>query len=253
MVALGLEVGGIVGVVLSAGFVYFEVGRFATPQVPKSRFDEGKAIAAYVVGLFVGVPLALVWIFFMVAVGSGGWISAIVDVVLLVAGADIAQTALLRTHFFGFTPADPFYALAARAGIGGLLTVGTLAVYSWSSVNPLGLGLALVQSVALVSIQVAAGLRGLLPAPTAYSVLRQRLASFVLLIVLYVLTSSGGFYGTTYGLVGAAIAIGGAVFLYWDARPTVLAPYRSRTATTARPEASPFNRRAPGDGKRKLP
>ncbi|MGA7860871.1 MAG: hypothetical protein WCB19_03330, partial [Thermoplasmata archaeon] len=221
---LGLEVGGFLGVLLSAGYVYLEIGKFATPQVPTSRFNESKALAAYVVGLFVGVPLALVWIFFEVSVAGGNAISAIIDVVLLAVGGQLAQTVLLRTHFFGFTPADPFYALAMRAGIGGLLTLGTVAEYLGGTVTPLGIALAATQSVALVLIQVTGGLRDLLPVPTASSVPRQRLASLFLVVVLYLLTALGEYYGTLYGLVGAALAIAGAAFLYWDARPTVLAP-----------------------------
>ena len=255
MFAFGLEVGGFLGVLLSAGFVYVEVGRFATPQVPKSRFDEGKAIMAYIVGLFVGIPLVVVWIFFEVSVAGGAWISAIVDVLLLVIGGELAQTALLRTHYFGFTSADPFYALATRAGIGGLLTVGTVAEYLGGSVNALGLVLVVAQSVALVLIQVTGGLRGLLPTPTAYSVVRQRLASLLLLVVLYGLTASGGVYGTEYGLAGTAIAIAGAAYLYWDARPTVLAPPRTRAAAETTPGTGPgrFDRRPTGVGKQKRP
>jgi len=249
---LGLEIGGFLGVLLSAGYVYFEIGKFATPQVPTSRFNESKALAAYVVGLFVGIPLALVWIFFEVSVAGGNAISAIIDVVLLAVGGQLAQTVLLRTHFFGFTPADPFYALAMRAGIGGLLTVGTVAEYLAGTVTPLGIALAATQSAALVLIQVTGGLRDLLPVPTASSVLRQRLTSLFLVVVLYLLTALGEYYGTFYGLVGAALAIAGAAFLYWDARPTVLAPARPRAAAAGTPAtASRFDRLPSGDGKRK--
>jgi len=253
--AFGLEVGGFLGVLLSAGFVYVELGRFATPQVPKTRFDEGKAIVAYIVGLFVGIPLTLVWVFFEVAVAGGAWVSAIIDVLLLVVGGELAQTALLRTHYFGFTSADPFYALATRAGIGGLLTVGTVAEYLGGPVTVLGVALVVLQSIALVLIQVTGGLRGQLPTPTASSVLWQRLASLFLLMVLFGLTASNGVYGTSYGLAGVAIAIGGASFLYWDARPTVLTPSRARTSTPGVPVAGAtrFDRRPAGQGKGKRP
>lgn len=252
MFTFGLEVGGFLGIILSAGFVYFEVGKFAAPQVPKSLFDESKAIVAYIVGLFVGIPLAVVWIFLEFAVAGGAWLSALVDLLLLVAAGEIAQTALLRTHFFGFTPADRFYALSIRAGIGGLLIVGSVAEYMSGPVTALGLTFAVVQSFALLFIQVAAALRALLPVPTASSVLRQRLASFFLVLVLYVLTVLGEAYGPEYGLAGAALAIAGSVFLYWDARPTVLAPPRRKGATAvAPPTASRFERLPSGNGKRK--
>jgi hypothetical protein len=251
----GLEVGGFVGVILSAGFVYFEIGKFAAPQVPTSRFNESKALAAYVVGLFIGVPLALVWIFFAVAVAGGNAVSAIIDVVLLVAAGELAQTLLLRTHFFGFTPADPFYALSMRAGIGGLLTLGAISQYLAGHVTLLGISYVATQSVALVLIQVTAGLRGLLPVPTASSVLVQRLASFFLVLVLYGLTAFGEYYGAVYGLVGVGLAIAGAAFLYWDARPTVLTPPRARPppASTTPTATGRFDRLPAGASKRKRP
>ncbi len=252
MFTFGLEVGGFVGVVISAGFVYFEVGKFAAPQVPTSRFNESKALAAYIVGLFIGIPLAVVWIFFEVSVAGGSAISAVIDVVLLVVAGELAQMAILRTHFFGFTSADPFYALTLRAGIGGLLALGTVADYLSGKATPPGIALALTQSVALVLIQVTGGLRALLPVPTASSVLRQRLASIFLQIVLYVLAALGEYYGAFYGLVGAGLAIAGAAYLYWDARPTVLAPPRPRAAPAGiPPTAGRYDRLPSGDGKGK--
>jgi hypothetical protein len=251
---VGLEVGGVLGIILSAGFVYFEVGKFAAPQVPTSLFNESKALAAFIVGLFIGVPLAVVWIFFEISLAGGNAISALIDVVLLVLGGELAQMAILRTHFFGFTPADPFYALSLRAGMGGLLIVGTVAEYLRGTVTSLGIAVAMTQSVALLLIQVTAGLRGLLPVPTASSVLRQRLASIFLQLVLFLLTALGEYYGALYGLIGAALAIAGAAYLYWDARPTVLAPPRTRSPQKPAPaEGGRFERLPSGDGKRNRP
>jgi hypothetical protein len=250
--SFGLEVGGFLGVVASAGFVYVEVGKFAAPQVPKSLFNESKALAAYIVGLFIGIPLALVWIFFEVSVAGGNALSALIDVVLLVLGGELAQMAILRTHFFGYTSSDPFYALSLRAGIGGLLILGTVAEYLTGPVTAVGITFAVLQSLALLMIQVTAGVRGLLPVPTSSTVLRQRLASIFLQLVLYVLAVLGEFYGVYYGLAGAGLAIAGASFLYWDARPTVLAPPRTRapkTETTAVPGR--YDRLPSGSGKQK--
>lgn len=252
MFAFGLEVGGFLGVILSAGFVYFEVGQFAAPQVPISRFNESKALAAYVVGLFLGVPLALVWIFFEISLTGGNGISALLDVVLLAVGGELAQTVLLRTRFFGSTPGGPFYVLAMRAGIGGLLTLGTVAEYLGGPVSFWGIALVVLQSIALVLVQVAAGLRALLPVPTATSVIRQRGLSLFLVLVLFFLIGLGEYYGTTYGLAGAGLAILGAAFLYWDSRPTVLTPRGSaRTGSKPAASASRFERLPAGNGKRK--
>ncbi len=241
MADLALAVGGGVGVLLSAGYVYAEVGRFAVPQVPRSLFDENKALIAYIVGLFVGVPLTLAWVFFYVAVLDGALVSAIVDVVLLVTGGEIAQMLLVRSRFFSHPTGGPFYALSLRAGIGGLLIIGAISESYPGVANVTDAALLALQVVALLLIQVTAGLRGSLPVPTASSVVRQRLASFVLLLALYALTASGALYGATTGLVGAGIAIAGALFLYWDARPTVLAPPHPAPPVPAAGE-SPYRR-----------
>ncbi len=227
MASLGFTVGGVVGIALSAGFVYLEVGRYAAPQVPKSRFDETKELVAYVLGLLAGVPLTFAWLFFAAALLNSALLAAILDVVLLVVGGDIAQTVLLRTKYFGGGSADPFYALGLRAGIGGVLAIGTVSQYFGENfADPLAAALPFLQAIALVLIQVAIGLRGLLPTETASAVIRQRVATLVLAVVLFGATAAVDVYGAAYGVVGALIAIGGASFLYWDARPTVLEPRR---------------------------
>ena len=62
--SLPLSLGALVGVGLSGGFVWWEVGRFAVPQVPVSLFDERRELIAYTAGLFVGVPLAVAFLLF---------------------------------------------------------------------------------------------------------------------------------------------------------------------------------------------
>jgi hypothetical protein len=58
VVVASLSLGAVAGVLLSAGFIWVEVGRYATPQVPETLFDERREIFAYTAGLFIGVPLA---------------------------------------------------------------------------------------------------------------------------------------------------------------------------------------------------
>jgi hypothetical protein len=50
MVYSPLAVGGFIGVLISGAFVYWEVGRYAAPQVPRSRFNEPRALWAYTAG-----------------------------------------------------------------------------------------------------------------------------------------------------------------------------------------------------------
>ena len=39
---------------LAGGFVYWQVGRYAAPQVPVTLFDEKREVYAFVIGLFMG-------------------------------------------------------------------------------------------------------------------------------------------------------------------------------------------------------
>jgi hypothetical protein len=210
--------------------VYLEVGRFALPQVPASRFDETKEVVAYVVGLFVGVPLALLWVFFLSALSDAALPAALIDVVLLVVGADVAQYVLQRSHYFGNPSAVPFYALGMRAGIGGLLAIGGLSQYFGGRVDGVGSTLAALQAVAVVLIEAAVGLRLFLPTSTSGEVVRRRVATLVLAILLFGLAGLGSLYGATLGLFGAVVAIGGSAFLYWEARGPVLVATAPRAA-----------------------
>ena len=47
MVVASLTLGAVVGVLLSGAFLYWEVGRYAEPQVPVTLFDERKELFAY--------------------------------------------------------------------------------------------------------------------------------------------------------------------------------------------------------------
>jgi len=85
VVVASLSIGAVVGVLLSGGLVYYEVGRFATPQVEETRFNERRAIFAYTGGLFVGVPLAIFLLLFLTATGNGAWPGALLFMALLLA------------------------------------------------------------------------------------------------------------------------------------------------------------------------
>jgi hypothetical protein len=127
MVVDAIFLGGLVGVALSGGFVYWEVGRYATPQVPVTLFDERKEVAAYTVGLFVGVPLAVAFLLFLLAMASGALVGALASLALLVGGTEVAQWAILRTKYWGAGRSGPFYALGFRAAIGGILALALVA------------------------------------------------------------------------------------------------------------------------------
>ena len=164
MVDLALTLGGVVGVVLSGGFVYGEIGRFATPQVPETLFDERREVFAYTAGLFVGVPLALALLFFLASMANGALPGALLWLAALVGASEVAQWMLLRTRYWGTGESRPFYALGYRAGIAGVLGLTVVAQYlSGSSIDGLGIGLVVLEAAAILGLEVAGALLSLPP------------------------------------------------------------------------------------------
>ena len=165
MVELTLTVGAVVGVALSAGFVYWEIGRYAAPQVVESRFDEKKEMFAYTAGLFVGIPLAVAFLFFL---SAGNLLAAGIDLVALVGGTELAQWGLLRILYFGSDGSGPFYALGFRAGIGGIITLAVVAqALGAASPSSTTLVVAGLQSIAIVALEVVGAVLSLrTPRPT---------------------------------------------------------------------------------------
>ncbi|HTW39766.1 MAG TPA: hypothetical protein VMF04_02760 [Thermoplasmata archaeon] len=168
IVNLGLTAGAVVGVLLSGGFVYVEIGRYATPQVPETRFDERKEVFGYTAGLFVGIPLALAFLFFLDSMANGALLGALIFLVALVIGTEVAQWALLRTHYWGTGESTPFYALGYRAGIAGIFALAIFAQYLASpSITWDGILFALVESLAVMALEVAGALLSMPPSAAA--------------------------------------------------------------------------------------
>jgi hypothetical protein len=159
MVDIDLTIGAVAGVALSAGFVYWEVGRYAAPQVSESRFDERKEMFAYTAGLFVGIPLAVAFLFFL---SAGTLEAAAVDLIALIGGTELAQWFVLRTLYFGSDGSGAFYGLGFRAGIGGIITLAVVAqALGALTVTPITIGVALLQSGAIVALEVVGALLSL--------------------------------------------------------------------------------------------
>jgi hypothetical protein len=153
MVDTALSIGAAVGVLFSAGFVYWEVGRYASPQVPESRFDERKEMISYTAGLFAGIPLAvcLLLLFDSFPDYIGG---IAIYLAALVGGTELAQWAILRTAYFGRDGAMPFYALGLRVGIGGILGLALITQYlSGPSLSPAGIAGPVCDALAIVLLE----------------------------------------------------------------------------------------------------
>jgi len=134
MVNAALSIGAATGILLSAGFVYWQVGRYAAPQVPESRFDERKEMIAYTAGLFVGIPLVVPLLFLFQSIPPFAIGGIALYLTLLVAGAELAQWLLLRSIYFGKDGCGPFYALGFRAGMAGILILALVTQYFSGSV-----------------------------------------------------------------------------------------------------------------------
>ena len=221
MVQAALTLGGFVGVLLSGAFLYWEVGKFAEPQVATSLFDERKEVFAYTAGLFVGVLLVFPWLFFLIALAGGFLISVIVDLALLVGAAEIAQVVLLRSVYFGTGSSGPFYAVGFRAGISAILILGSIASYlGGPSIAVDGLLQVIAQSVALLVLQVTASLRALPPIGSGPG--GGPLSGALLAVAGYLVLGFASITGPEIGAGGAAVVALGGTYLYQRLRATTL-------------------------------
>ena len=222
MVLASLTLGAVVGVLLSAAFLYFEVGRYATPQVPVTLFDERKELFAYTAGLFVGVPLAIAFALFEISMGAGALPSALLFLALLVVGDEVAQWALLRTRFWGREAARPFYALSYRAAIGGIISLAIVSEYLGNpTITVDGTALVLLESLAIVALQVAGSFLSLPSTAPGERVGGSPVAGGLFSTVGFFLLGLGYLGGEATGYAGAVVALLGAALVYRRLRPAL--------------------------------
>ena len=227
MVASALYLGGIVGVLLSGGFVYWEIGKFAAPQVPRSLFDERKEMFAYTAGLFVGVPFAFVLLLFLSSMVGGFVLAGALEDAVLIAGLEVAQWLLLRSVYFGSGTAGPFYALGFRAGIAGILVLAINAQYlGGPNVVPLGVGEVLAQSAAILALGVAGALLSLRAARGSQRLGGGPASGAVVGAIGYYFLGVGAFLGSTSALVASAVVALGMWWVYVRLRAPILARVR---------------------------
>jgi len=220
MVVASLTLGAVVGVLLSGAFLYVEVGRFAEPQVPVTLFDERKELFAYTAGLFVGIPLAIAFVLFQLSMGNAALPSALLFLGLLVLGDEVAQWALLRTKYWGADLSRPFYALGYRAAIGGIISLAVVSQYLANpSITVDGTGLVLLESAALVALQVAGGFLSLPAAGASERTGGSPFAGALFSAVGFFLLGLGYLGGEATGYVGALVALLGAALVYRRLRP----------------------------------
>jgi hypothetical protein len=215
MVYSPLAVGGFIGVLISGAFVYWEVGRYAAPQVPRSRFNEPRALWAYTAGLFVGIPLAILFRLYQVAVADGSLLfSGLIDTALLVAATEIAQLVLARSRYFGGQEPTPFYALSFRSGVAGILIVAEVA--GGLSLGFTGTGLAVIgaQSLALLAIEVTGALQSIPRSPLARQAGGGLLPGALVGVAAFVVLALGYGLGSIGEVAAALLVVAGLVPAY---------------------------------------
>jgi hypothetical protein len=212
---LDLSIGAFVGVALSGGFVWWEVGRYATPQVPVTLFDERRELFAFTAGLFVGIPLAVAYILYITSMASFALFAGLLFLALLVAGTEVAQWALLRTRFWGSDESGPFYALGYRAAIGGIIALAlvseAIAVYG---LVPVVIGFAVLDAVAVVALEVAGALLSVRARPGSGRTGGGPVSGAIFAAVGFFLLGVGAGAGGYVEPLAALVAILGGVIVY---------------------------------------
>jgi hypothetical protein len=223
VVNTALSLGGLAGVLLSGGFVYWQIGRYAAPQVPETLFDERRVFIAYAAGLFVGAPLVFPFLFYLAALRNDAPDIALVDLLILLAGTELAAWMVRRLRYFGQDAAGPFYALALRAGASGILTIALVtAAFAAGAPALVTLPVTAVQAVAIVAVSTAAGYlavrlperRGLLGGSP--------FGAALFALFGYVLIGGAELLDPLTGLFAAALAVTGSTWVVFRLREPVL-------------------------------
>lgn len=241
MVVASLTIGGVVGVVLSGAFLWWEVGRYAVPQVPETRFDERKLLAAYTVGLFVGVPLAVAFVLYTASAANGALVGAVLFLALLVIGTEVAQRIAGRTTYWGAGQAFPFYAVSFRSGIGGILALAAVASYLGGTASPTVAGTlaAVLTAVALVALEVAGGLLSTRDQRPGAGRVGGPLAGGLFGLVAFFLLGLGPVAGALGTIVAPLVVVGGASLSY-RGRRGILAAVPPPSASVRPPSDRPL-------------
>ena len=119
------------------------------------------------------------------------------------------------TGTWGSEAARPFYALGYRAAIGGIISLAVVAQYLANpTITVDGIVLVLLESAAVVALQVAGSFLSLPPMSTGERVGGSVLAGALFSAVGFFLLGVGYLGGEATGYVGAIVALLGAGLVY---------------------------------------
>jgi len=223
MVVASLTIGGVVGILLSGGFIWWEVGRYAAPQVPVTVFDERKLLAAYTVGLFVGVPIAAAYVLLVASLSNGALVGGALFLVAVVVGTEVAQRLVERSAYWGASAAVPFYSVSLRAGMGGILAIAAVAAYLGGALTPtaVGVGTALLTAMALLALEVAGGLLSHRPRDRPSPRVGGPLAGALFGAIAFFLLGIGPTAGPTGAVAAPVVVLFGATLTFRGGRRTL--------------------------------
>jgi hypothetical protein len=227
MVYTPLATGATAAALLIGAYLYFEIGAFAEPQVPRTLFNERKLGWALIAGLAVGSPLSVVLLVLFDSFAGGYVVSVVFELAVLVALAELAQWLLLRSVYFGSDHSGPFYALALRAGMAGILILAAVTRYFGGlSVDAAGAALVLTQAVAILAVQVASGILSLPASSGSRRVGGSPLSGGLLGGFGFFLLGLGLYFGSEFGIAAAALAAVGSFYVYRRLRRPTLGRVR---------------------------
>lgn len=214
--SLALSIGGAVGIVLTGAYLWWEMGRYATPQVAENRFDERRMIFAYTLGLFVGILLVIPWDLFLLEMGIGNLLFAVFFLVALVLITELVQRLIRRTAYWGKGPSFPFYAVGLRAGIGAILILALVGPYLSSPVITWdGVTVVVLQSLAILAVEVTGALLSFpTPATAGHRPGGGLFHASLISAIGFFLLGFNALGGEVVGSVAAGIALLGSLYLY---------------------------------------
>ena len=222
-----VTVGALVAVPISGAFIYLEIGRYATPQVPRTLFNERKELFAYTAGLFVGILLAFLFLLLTLSLRYGGIYGTVISLAALLALLEGAQLLLGRSVYFGSDGSLPFYSLGYRAGAAAVLGLASVAaVLAGPSPAWDAFGASALLALAFLLLLVAGGIQstatGRPDARKPGSIGRAAVLEGVGFLLLGI-----GPLGGPVGVLAASLAIaGGSAGIYWQRRDEVLGRVR---------------------------
>ncbi|MCI4336591.1 MAG: hypothetical protein L3K17_05270 [Thermoplasmata archaeon] len=245
MVDGALLIAATVGITMSGTFVYFEIGRYAAPQVPRSLFDERKVLIAYTAGLFVGVALSLPLGLFLTSLYGGSLLVGLIGLAILIAGMEAAQWLALRSVYFGSDAARPFYAIGIRAGASAILVLTLMSLFlGQKTLDVYGLIAALAQSAAVVGLEAAGGVLGVRLSLSGTAPTGGPISSALFTTAGFFFLGFGSLFGPVVGALVAMLILAMSLRTYRRLRGPVLGSIRPPAPPegTEGPPTSAFGR-----------